>query len=66
MNMKLLKEIIDSKGMKYQFIAGKLGISRESLYNKLNGKTEFTAGEIRGIADALSLNFSTIQEIFFD
>ena len=66
MNMKLLKKIIDSKGIKYQYLAGKLGISRESLYNKLNGKTEFTAGEIRNMADALSLSFATIQEIFFE
>ena len=66
MNMKLLKEIIESKGEKYQYIAEKLGISRESLYNKLNEKTEFTAGEIRGVAEILSLNISTIKAIFFD
>ena len=32
MNMKLLKEIIESKGVKYQYIAEKLGISKTTYY----------------------------------
>ena len=66
MDTILLKKIIEDRGIKYQYLAKELGISRESLYNKVNGKTEFTAGEIRSIAKTLALDFLTIQTIFFN
>ena len=66
MDTILLKKIIEDRGIKYQYLAKELGISRESLYNKVNGKTEFTAWEIRSIAKTLALDFLTIQTIFFN
>ena len=66
MNNDLLERMIEGKGLKKQFIAESLGISRETLYNKLTGKTEFTAAEIRRLAKILSLSQKDIQRIFFN
>ena len=65
MDELLLRKIIKNKGMKYQFIADKLGISRETLHNKITGKSEFTVTEMRGLTDILKLEFEEIQSVFF-
>jgi predicted transcriptional regulator len=65
MNNELLVRIIDSKGLKKQFIAKQLGVRRETLYNKLTGKTDFTATEIKLLAKLLSLSQKDVQQIFF-
>lgn len=46
MNTNLLKQKIGLKGKKMPKIANDLGISRTSLYRKLNGKSEFTRSEM--------------------
>ena len=64
-NIKLLKEKIKDSGMTFVAIAEKSGILRETLYNRLNHRGEFTASEIVGITKTLNLSKSERDTIFF-
>ena len=44
-------------------IAECLGVTRHTVYNKINGKSRFYAGEIAQIRDYL--NLSDVESIFF-
>lgn len=66
-----LRGLIKESGLKYQFIAKKLGIAPYSLTKKIDNVTEFKAGEIVGLCDILHISdhldrlrlfFTTIQE----
>ena len=46
-------------------LAKRLNLSTKTVYNKLNGVTEFTASEIREVAKACSIGGQGIIEIFF-
>ena len=65
-NTELLSKLIKDSGLKLQFIAEKMGISRSSLNNKIQNRTEFRAGEIESLCSILGIN--TIEErhrVFF-
>lgn len=64
-NIDLLKETIDESGMTMVAISNKSGITRETLYNRLNGIGEFTASEIVGLTKALKLSLEERDSIFF-
>lgn len=66
MNYKLLKEVINDSGRKLESIASVIGIDRASLYNKLNGITEFKVSEINSLCDTLHLDAKTKMLIFFN
>lgn len=63
-DIDLLKEKIKDSGLKIIFIAEKTGILRETLYNRLNGKGEFTASEIVALSDVLRLSKADRDRIF--
>ena len=58
MDIQALKNKIEESGMTMTSIARKSKISRETLYNRLNGIGEFTASEIIGLTTALNLSKS--------
>lgn len=62
---KLNKTIKDS-GMTMVAIASKSGITRETLYNRLNGIGEFTATEIVALTKTLHLSRLERDIIFFN
>ncbi len=47
-------------------LAMDLGLSDQAFYNKLNGKVEFKASEIKRLASLLCLNMGAVNNIFFD
>ena len=65
LNSVILKDIIDDSGITMTAIAEKLGISRESLYHKVNGKTEFTASQIMAVQKILHLSNDARDAVFF-
>ena len=65
MNYKLLNEKIRDSGMTIVAIANKSGILRETLYNRLSGKTEFKVSEIMRISQILNLSEIDRDKIFF-
>jgi hypothetical protein len=64
-NLTLLSEKIEQSGMKRKIIAEKMNLTPEGLRNKLNGKRDFNAKEIKGIAHAINLTGDDILSIFF-
>lgn len=65
MNCEELKKRIDERGLKIRYIAEKLGISHEAMYNKVKGKTEFKVSEVAALAKVLNLSDKDIRSIFF-
>ena len=59
-----LKEIIKDSGMTMVAIAKKSNIRRETLYNRLAGKGEFTVSEVNGLTKTLRLTRDERDEIF--
>ena len=64
-DLKELRCVIDDSGIPISTLARKMNIGRESLYNKINGKTEFKISEMDSISKALNLNESQKSHIFF-
>lgn len=63
-NIDLLKKKIDDTGMTVVAIAEKTGILRETLYNRLNGISEFKASEIVSLTQVLGLTKKERDKIF--
>ena len=59
-----LKEKMTESGMTVVNIAKKSGILRETLYNRLNGRGEFTASEIVKLSEVLHLTKAERENIF--
>lgn len=51
----LLRKYIEESGLKLQFIADKIGITRPSLTNKITNTSEFKASEIQALCDLLGI-----------
>lgn len=64
-DLGMLKKRIDDSGMTMVSIANKSGIIRETLYNRLNGKGEFTASEMMSLSRVLNLPNKDRDKIFF-
>lgn len=64
-NRKRLAEIIQSKGLKLEFVAKSIGISVGSMSNKMNGKTDFKLPEVQKLMELLGLSISEAYDIFF-
>ena len=65
-DLELLKEKIKDSGMTITAIAQKSGILRETLYNRMSGKGEFTASEIVSLTRALKLSRPERDKIFLN
>lgn len=63
-DLNLLLQCIQDSGMKMNAIAEKSGISRTTLYNRLNGIGEFTATEIVGLSKTLHMPVALRDKIF--
>ena len=64
-NLTLLSEKIEQSGMKRKAIAEKMHLTPVGLANKLKGRRDFSASEIKGIARAINLSGDDILSIFF-
>lgn len=64
-NSELLKKTIDESGLKLSFIAEKMGISRDSLYRKINNKTAFNQYEINDLCDVLKIDSLEQKDAIF-
>lgn len=62
----LLRKYIEESGLKLQFIADKIGITRPSLTNKITNASEFKASEIQALCDLLGIDDPADQRrVFF-
>lgn len=65
MNKELLLKKIEQSSISKTTIAKDLGITRQGLYNKLEGKQEFKSSEIKLISHMLNLTSAERDAIFF-
>lgn len=63
-DIAILKDKMKESGMTTVAIAEKSGMDRVTLYNRLNGKGEFTASEIVGLTSTLRLSKPDRDKIF--
>ena len=63
-DIELLRRKIDDSGMTVTSIAKKSGIERETLYNRINSKGDFTASEIVSLTNVLNLTKAERDKIF--
>lgn len=62
----LLKEWIKKSGLKMNYIAEQMGISRYSLSNKINNISPFNQYEIQSLCEVLNIKSLTdLNKIFF-
>ena len=64
-NVGMLRSKMDETGMTVVSIAEKSGILRETLYNRLSGKSDFKASEIAALTKVLHLTKRERDDIFF-
>lgn len=60
-----LREAIRERGLKINWIAGRLGIAPWSFSRKMNNLTEFTSKEIQACSELLGLSGEERDRIFF-
>lgn len=63
-NSKLLKAAIVEKGMTQLDVSKKIGISYQSLNDKINNKTDFKVDEVSRLCSVLGIE-SKREQIFF-
>jgi len=65
-NTAKLNQKIAESGLKKNYIADQLGISRYAFYMKLNGESDFTTTEVRSLCNVLGIKkLSEKEAIFF-
>lgn len=62
---ELLRRVIRNSGLKYGYIAEKLGLSRAGLLLKVENKTEFKQSEIAQLSKILQLSQQLKEDIFY-
>lgn len=62
---ELLQEKLNKSSFRMAFVAKELGITYQTLLDKLNNKCEFTAGEIISLGQLLHLTGAEVDRIFF-
>lgn len=65
-NNELLQNKIDASGMTITAICDKASITRASFYNKITGKREWKASELKKICDTLNMTKEEFNVIFFN
>ena len=64
-NTKLLEEKINSSGYRKDYIADRIGITRQSLTKKINNETAFTVEEAQQWCDVLKITRAKEKEAIF-
>ena len=64
MDFAFLLHVIKDSNLTKSEIAEQLGLTRQGLYNKLNGEKEFKASEIRKLSKILNLKDEDKNRIF--
>lgn len=66
-NVELLKEKIKESGMSISFLTEKMGVGRETFYNRMNNNNpDFRASEIVSLTRILRLTKKERDSIFFN
>lgn len=61
-----LNDLINESGISFTAICAKMGITRRSLYNKVNGRTDFKVSELNALQRILHMTAEERDSIFFN
>lgn len=64
-NTVKLKELIDKSGLKLEYIASQIGITRFSLAKKIKNETEFKASEVQKMCEILCITDNEVRQLVF-
>ncbi len=64
-NTALLNKKIEESGLKKEYIANQIGITRAGFYKKATNGSEFTTGEVAALCKLLSITKLTEKESIF-
>lgn len=64
-NTQLLRARIEASGLKLQFIAGRLGISRAALTMKIENQSDFRQREIKELCTLLHIDTPEEKDLIF-
>lgn len=64
-NSKKLKELLESRGVSFAFVAKKIGMTRQGLYKKFEDGSDFKAYQMIIIKDLLRMTDEEARDIFF-
>ncbi len=64
-NTELLNSRIEKSGLKRNYIAQELSMSRQSLSSKINNSTEFLSSEVQQLCKLLGITSLTEKEAIF-
>ncbi len=62
---KRLRERIESRGLKYRYVATELGLTPYGLSRKIENDSEFKVSEVNALSKILGLTMQEKDEIFF-
>ncbi|MCD7810385.1 MAG: helix-turn-helix domain-containing protein [Ruminococcus sp.] len=65
-NTQMLREKIKMSGYKMRFIAEKVGLTYQGLFNKIENRRSFRANEIYALCQLLDIHGEEKERIFFD
>lgn len=64
-NTAELNQAIQNSGLKKSAVAGKMGLTVQTLTRKIGGEAEFTVSQAQELSDILGLSPGQRQRIFF-
>lgn len=64
-DVQYLEKLIKESGKKREYLAEKLGLSRQSFSAKCNGKSEFNATQMRILCEELKIVDLEVKEAVF-
>ena len=64
-NTEMLQKKIEKSGLKLQFIADQMGISRFALYQKIRNDTDFRVPEVIKLCEILGITDTAEKEAIF-
>lgn len=62
---KRIKELMKNKDVTHEELAKKINISKKMLEKKLEGREEFSIGEMAKIKEIFKLNLKEFDDLFF-
>jgi DNA-binding Xre family transcriptional regulator len=65
-NVEKLNALIDYKGIKKIWLADQLGITQQTLINKLSGANDFKLQEVNTLCKILNISEKETKQIFFN
>jgi DNA-binding Xre family transcriptional regulator len=65
-NVEKLNALIDYKGIKKIWLADQLGITQQTLINKLSGVNDFKLQEVNTLCKVLNIDEKEAKQIFFN